>query len=569
MKFPKLIFLPLILLILLSTVSCGICFHEYEETVIDPTCTEGGKTVLECIKCGKVKETDPTDPTGHDYTVTDFPPTCDAEGYTEHLCHCGDRFVTDILPPTGHRLSDTVTPPDCDSIGYTVHVCEVCGYEFTDCYVSPEGHTLEESILRPNCTEYGYTTYTCKCGFFYKTDFTEPKGHGYSREVVKPTCEEEGYTKYVCSCGFSYRSDFVNPKGHQFAKSVTSPDCTKEGYTTYTCECGHTYRSDEIKPLGHTLNKKVTEPTCLTEGYTTYSCECGYKYVSDPVAPKGHKFSEKVTPPTVSDMGYSVYSCSCGYSYTGNYRFYSDILDNAYANNTTPLSKGIDVSKYNHTVNSDGTFNSIDWSALKAEGVDFVILKIGSTVRGGKGGLEPTFQMDYEGAKAAGIDVGVYFFTYAMTPEEARRDAELLLSWLKGTQLEYPVYLDLEDVENENYYPSQIASPILTEMCLEFFSVLQRAGYYTGLYVNNEFLNNIMQTENVLSLFEVWYARYLSTGDDQWDTAKFGAHLGMWQYSSKGSFSLYPDIPFDLNIAYKDYPSLIKKHGFNGFSAAT
>jgi GH25 family lysozyme M1 (1,4-beta-N-acetylmuramidase) len=122
-------------------------------------------------------------------------------------------------------------------------------------------------------------------------------------------------------------------------------------------------------------------------------------------------------------------------------------------------------------------------------------------------------------------------------------------------------------VSRENYYPSKIAAPILTEMCLEFFTILQSEGYYTGLYVNNEFLNNILQTENMIELFEIWYARYPASSDSQWDVEKYGAHLGMWQYSDKGSFASVPDSPLDLNYAYKDYPTLIRQYGFNGYSA--
>ena len=240
------------------------------------------------------------------------------------------------------------------------------------------------------------------------------------------------------------------------------------------------------------------------------------------------------------------------------------------------LARGIDISKWNHRVNQDGSFAPIDWEALKSAGVDYVILKIGSTPRenGSKGGLEPTFEMDYAGAKAAGLDVGVYYFTYSTDVAGILRDAEVILGWLEGKQFEYPIYLDVEDVPKENYYPSQIASPILTEMCLNFCSILQKAGYYTGLYVNNEFLFNIMQTENMLKLFDIWYARYPSSESYEWDpddvstfvwnTEDYGEHLGMWQYTRLGVLQpIYGDV--DFNYSYKDYPSLIKAQKFNGF----
>ena len=112
-------------------------------------------------------------------------------------------------------------------------------------------------------------------------------------------------------------------------------------------------------------------------------------------------------------------------------------------------------------------------------------------------------------------------------------------------------------------------------MCLTFFSTLQKEGYYTGLYVNNEFLFNIMQTENMIELFEIWYARYPSDDPLEWnpddlesrvrDTEKYGEHLGMWQYCQSGSLPPIATV-VDFNYAYKDYPTLIKSYGFNGFS---
>jgi hypothetical protein len=102
-------------------------------------------------------------------------------------------------------------------------------------------------------------------------------------------------------------------------------------------------------------------------------------------------------------------------------------------------------------------------------------------------------------------------------------------------------------------------------MCVEFFTVLQRAGYYTGLYVNNEWLYNKIQTEQALSKFEIWYARYPVDGSSEWNSDLYGAHLGMWQYSDNGSIDGIADVPFDMNVSYKNYPEIIKNGEFNGY----
>lgn len=530
-NFCRILLLLTLLLLLLCTTACGICFHKRTETVIPPTCTEEGKTVRECVKCGKVDEVDIVAPLGHNYTKTTYSVTCDSEGYTEYVCHCGFSYKVDIITPTGHVFTDTVTNPTCETLGHTLHVCQLCDYEFVDSYLKPLGHTPDKTVTEPTCTEPGFTT-------------------------------------YVCECGYTYVTDHIEPLGHALKKTVTSPTCTDGGSTLYSCDCGYEYTADLTKPLGHTLTNKTTPPTCTDEGYTTYSCDCGYAYVSDVVSPNGHKFTETITRPTVSDMGFSEYKCDCGFSYVGKYRFYSEILDNAYADNSVVLAEGIDISKHNHEYDSaTGIYLPLDFEAIKAAGFDYVILKAGSTIRnnGASGGIEPTFYDDYEAAKAAGLDVGVYFFTYSTTVEGIVKDAEDLAAWLDGMTFEYPIYLDLEDVPNENYYASNIASPILTEMCLSFFSSLQSKGYYTGLYVNNTFLNSILQTENMIELFEIWYARYPLTEGAEWNTSIYGEHLGMWQYTMTGSLPTVSDKDLDFNYCYKDYPSIMKKYGFNGY----
>ena len=570
MKYYK-IFLTALLavIVLLAFSSCNACFHKYTDNVIPPNCTEEGKTVSTCEKCGATKEKDIVPALGHVLDETTYAPDCDSEGYTEFTCYCGFSYVVDIVAPTGHDYEDEVLPSTCEAVGKTVHTCKVCSFTSIDSYVSPSGHSLETLVTPPSCTEEGFTTYTCACGYSYRSDVTSPKGHTLSAEVTAPSCLSEGFTTFTCECGFSYKAEFTKPMGHAYEKAVTAPTCTEIGYTTYTCSaCEHSFVTDETDPTGHTTTKSVLAPTCTEEGQTTYSCACGYTYSADVVAPLGHQFVKTVTAPTVSDMGYTEFTCQCGFSYTGDYRFYSEILDNAYAGSDKIVANGIDVSKWNHKTDSKGNFMPLDWQALKDAGVDYVILKVGSTLRdnGTAGGIEPTFEMDYEGAKAAGLDVGVYFFTYATTPSQIKKDAELLLTWLEGKQFEYPIYLDLEDVERESYYPSKIAPPILTEMCLTFFSTLQKEGYYTGLYVSNSFLYSVLQTENMIELFEIWDAHWPADNNYSWNVEKYGPHLGMWQYTDQGSFDAIPDMKFDLNYAYKDYPTLIKSHGFNGFS---
>ncbi len=578
-KIIKLLILFASAFVILAVLSsCDTCQHEYDTSSVVADCEHETISRQACLKCGEMHDV-VISPSGHSFKESVVLPTCSTEGYTLYTCDCGFSYKGSFISANGHDYRDIVVDPTCTEGGYTLFVCNVCNDAYKDKTLSASGHDLECKKIDPTCEDQGYAEYTCKnCDHSFLSDYCKPTGHSFTTSVTLPDCNNSGYTTYTCSdCSYSFVSDFVDPAPHSFtSETVAQADCEVAGEVKYTCDCGYSY-SVITPPVGHSFTAEtVSEADCETEGEIKYSCDCGYSY-SAITPPKGHNFSHKNVAPTVSDMGYTEFTCECGFNYIGNYRFYSEILDNAYAGNDQVVAHGIDISKWNHTVNAQGEFEPLDWMALKEAGVDYVILKIGSTPRedGTLGGVEPTFEMDYAGAKAAGIDVGVYYFTYAESVSEIRKDAEYILGLLEGKQFEYPIYLDLENSPNEGYMPSEIAAPILTEMCLSFFSELQKNGYYTGLYVNNEFLFNILQTENMIELFEIWYARYPSVDpyvwnpeDSEsfvWNADKYGAHLGMWQYSMTGSLAPITT-EVDFNYSYKDYPTLIKTHGFNGLT---
>ncbi|MBO5280463.1 MAG: hypothetical protein J6B55_04485, partial [Clostridia bacterium] len=443
-----------------------------------------------------------TDPLGHTLVSTVVEATCDTQGFIKNVCECGYEFLSNYVAPFGHDFTDTVIPAKCDTEGYTLHSCKSCDYSFSDEYVEAPGHTYIKYTVVPLCAKPGYTVYACACGFSYNSDYKAPLGHDLESKKVEPTCTAAGYTEYYCFCGYSYISDYVKPLDHNYTSTVTTdPTCITAGYTDYTCECGSTLRADYVDALGHVYSTEVTAPTCTEAGYTVNTCRCGDTYVSDIISATGHDFIKNKIMPTVSDMGYTEFTCrACDFKYTGNYSFYSEILPNgAYASGTTVLARGIDISKWNHPTTPQGDFLPLDWNGIKDAGIEYVILKAGSTIRDGKGGKETTFDIDYTAAHEAGLDVGVYFYTYATNVEQIKKDAELLLSILDGKSFEYPIYLDLEDDSLLDIDPS-----VLTEMCVTFFSILQKNGYYTGLYVNHEWLHNILQTEKMLDLFEIW-----------------------------------------------------------------
>ena len=420
--------------------------------------------------------------------------------------------------------------------------------------------------------------------------------HTYTTtNVIEPTHEKQGRTMHYClDCEYEYASDFVPPLGHTLYEEVHAPTCDEQGYVYHYCRCGYHYTDNFIAPLGHSFNVETVEPTCNQEGYKIADCNvCSLRYTYDVVPPLGHQMRADVSyVATCKQDGSTTFICEreeCGFSYVGDYVFYSDTYTGAYVENKQVLAKGVDVSYYNHS-RKDGKYQPLDWSAIKSAGIDYALLRLGYMGSGNVGKVDPVFEMNYVDARAAGLDLGAYIYSYAYTVEDARAEAEFVLSLLEGKTFEYPIYFDIE-YSDEVIAEKQLTPQLLTDICVEFISILQEHGYYTALYTNNNWLNNHLQTSKVTTLFDIWYARYpnadktVVVNEAQWDEEKYGKQMAMWQFSDTGQIEgvVFSDrfikdeegnntdqplpVSFDLNYCYKDYPTIIKSGSFNNFTA--
>ena len=384
-----------------------------------------------------------------------------------------------------------------------------------------------------------------------------PCGHeSISVQTVLPTCTKEGHTLHFCnSCDYSYVTDVTPKQAHSYTQSILAPTCYSEGYTLNFCSCGDLFKSDILPKLEHSFTKSETPSTCSVLGYTKYSCSvCDYFYTESYTEFADHIYSSTVSFPTALENGYTEYSCECSASYRDNILPYSEIMSSPYVESSEILSKGIDVSRWNHQIDPiSGDYLPLDWNKIKASGFDFVIIKAGST----RSGKEPTFESDYEGAKKAGLKIGAYFYTYSSTVEGIETDVGSLIKYIEGKEFEYPIYFDIED-------PSLTAlgKDRLTELCETFICLMQKNGYYSGLYTNNNWLRNILNTSKILSLFDIWYARYPETDIPVWNEEKYGKQLSMWQYTQTGEIFGIEGY-FDMNFCYRDYPEIMKKWGLN------
>ena len=201
----------------------------------------------------------------------------------------------------------------------------------------------------------------------------------------------------------------------------------------------------------------------------------------------------------------------------------------------TPSHIGVDVSAHQQ---------QIDWQQVADSGVEFAMVRAG--YRGyTKGDLERDayFTQNVDGAAAAGLDVGVYFFSQAITTDEALEEADLVLELLDGRTLAYPIVFDWEDIEADARTDG-MTSPLLTEIAAAFCARVEAAGYQSGIYFNQRFG---YQEFDLLQLQgkTFWLAEYNIP-------PTFAYDFQIWQYTNDGTV---PGIstPVDLNLSFGDW----------------
>lgn len=203
----------------------------------------------------------------------------------------------------------------------------------------------------------------------------------------------------------------------------------------------------------------------------------------------------------------------------------------------TLTKRGIDVSKYQ---------GEIDWAAVKEDGVDYAIIRVG--IRGySEGGIleDEFFRQNIEGAIANGIPVGVYFFTQALNEEEALEEANFVIEMLQGYELTYPVYLDVEDVKRENCRTNVLTATERTDNAKVFLEAIREAGYQPAIYGNMKtFL--LMLDLSALEQYDKWFAGYTLP-------IYYPYEYKMLQYSEKGRVAGING-QVDVNICFEDYP---------------
>ena len=189
------------------------------------------------------------------------------------------------------------------------------------------------------------------------------------------------------------------------------------------------------------------------------------------------------------------------------------------------IYNGIDVSKYNGDIN---------WDKVKKDGVDFVIIRVGYRGYGKSGTLctDPNYKANIEGALAAGIKVGVYYFTEALTTDEAREEAEFCISKIQDYNITLPVAIDYEyptDGKNPigRMYNAKLTKAEATANVKAFCAAVKKAGYTPLVYANKSDLSSLINGKTIGNTYKVWLANYTTK-------TTYANSYEYWQYTSSG-----------------------------------
>ena len=211
----------------------------------------------------------------------------------------------------------------------------------------------------------------------------------------------------------------------------------------------------------------------------------------------------------------------------------ADLSEPTELRNTSTAGLGIDVSRWNEEIN---------WNKVKDAGIKYAIIRAG--YRGSVTGAlveDWYFKKNVEGAAAAGIPVGLYFFTQATNEVEAVEEASMVLALCKEYDITYPVFIDTEGAGGDGRADA-LDTKTRTAVCLAFCETIRQAGYEAGIYASKNWFQNNIDTSILTDDIYIWLAEY-------GDAVTYEGKYHMWQYTSSGRV-LGIEGRVDLNLSF-------------------
>lgn len=207
------------------------------------------------------------------------------------------------------------------------------------------------------------------------------------------------------------------------------------------------------------------------------------------------------------------------------------------------MLNGIDVSEHQ---------NIINWSQAKDD-VDFVMIRAGY----GRNNIDKSFLHNINECNRLGIPCGIYWFSYALTVEDAKKEAHYCLESIKPYKVKYPVCFDFE-YDSVNYATKKgvkMTKALASAIANAFLNAIEDAGYYAVNYTNVDFLNRFFD-DYTGKRWDTWLADWKNP-----NTGKPSRQCGIWQWGGRMISGINGNV--DANIAYKDYAKLILDWGLN------
>ena len=235
------------------------------------------------------------------------------------------------------------------------------------------------------------------------------------------------------------------------------------------------------------------------------------------------------------------------------------------------VARGVDVSS-----NNGGGTGAVNWQAVKAAGYSFAMVRIGYGMQSATGHgtyISKSYEPQMQGAAAAGLDRGVYWYSTAATPEQAREEAHTVLAAIRPYKLPYPVAFDFEwpqvigGVDSAGNRYTGLPKGEQLDIIDAFMRPLEAAGYYAVLYMSASPLAALRSYAPArIDRYDCWVAQYAAK-------CTYPGVYGMWQHhgDARGFVGTIPGVagPIDLNDCYQDYPTLMRRAGKNGYGVDT
>lgn len=220
---------------------------------------------------------------------------------------------------------------------------------------------------------------------------------------------------------------------------------------------------------------------------------------------------------------------------------------------TNQVTIGIDVARYQGT---------IDWAQAAASGIDFAMVRVGYRADGTREICADTnAKYNMQEAQKNGIKLGAYFFSTAVTVEEAVEEADWVADYIAGYQITYPVAYDCEGFERSDSAQYGLTNAQRTDIAIAFLQEIYNRGYTPMFYAAMGELSGSAKwdTERIEGSYRIWVSQYPAAPYPETEKSSYGGVHAMWQYTNRGTVAGISR-PVDVNVAYFGYEGTAEAH---------